>query len=111
MLRIRFKVVAGPLDAATVNDSTESNDYAGRLIAIWHDLDPDENGTPSISPNWWLADPIVESPGCNIGEKVEAWGQTVEQLSVLNRQTEKRPRTSKVLGYKTADGFTKFTNV
>lgn len=103
VLRFRFNIVAGPIGSDSIG--APSTEYAGRLIAIWHDLDPNPDGVPSISPNWWLAGAILRCPGNNLLEQVEAFGRSVEFLSVVNRQKDKRPRTSKVIHCRTATGF------
>ena len=102
-LVIKFRLIEGPLVFSAENDNPECkmNYGAGKLAALWHELEILEGGRLGLSPNWFLAGDIMTAPGKNIDEKVR------QALGGVNWVVCKRRGTGplKVCGLSWAESF------
>lgn len=98
-LALRFRLAAGPYRHGPEGWTPAGQSYAGRLVALWHELDT-INGAPSLSPNAWFASPILSSPGRTLDERIRAWGARVRWVAV-QRKSDRNP--AKVAGVACAD--------
>jgi len=62
---------------------------AGRLVALWHELELLEDGTFGLSRNWWLSPTLMATPGRTLTDKIQAWGRGVSWVVV--RKLPNRP--------------------
>jgi hypothetical protein len=97
-LTVRFRLGEGPFVHPDEKGwQSHGHRHAGRVVPLWHELDVDASGHPSLSPNAWFAPGVLQRKGRTLAEKLNAEFGAVRWVAV--RRSPGRPASIHGLSY------------
>ena len=99
-LSVRFRLVDGPWIKGDGTPKCAGASVAGRVVALWHELDIGPDATLQISPNAWFWPGVARhlDGRRSLANAVEAWAGSVRWVLVSRSQVGSRLGPAKVTG-------------
>jgi len=100
-LTVRFTIVDGPwLMDSDGTPKCAGAPVAGRIVALWHELDVGPDATVQISPTAWFWPMIARhlDGRRSLGQAIEAWARSVRWVHLWRSQIGSRLGPAKVTG-------------